>query len=578
MGNSQSDNSRSNPTSPNSPVATRQHQQHVARRKESTHALSHVKSRDKDKDKDGSGVPPTASLISTSSSASTATQPTRAHAHATVTPSPGSHSRARSIASGTGEKASPAGSKLKAEDSASSQKSDSSVMGSDHSKNQRQPPARASPLPTPATPANAQDTAPKAEKPPSQPSPAVQPVDVPQSGHSVHSPDRFFPSGLPASGSPYGLPPSNYSRPPRLPLPIEEEVHTPGSPIITPHDVNSPVGHDAEGLQRRSSVLSSTTMDEEETDNDAYTATADQNSVAPSVPTVVEWHGPGNKIFVTGTFVQWDRKFKLHRDKEKGGFHATLQLRPGTHHLKFLVDGDMITSNDLPTTVDYTNILVNYIEVVAPLPTTADKQPTVPAEPMPIPGAAIEKGQATGTDEPAAKPLPIRSDAHAPETESTLPLAQDSAAPTPQAAQPTPIPDATPRAASPRPQQQDQKPQKPPREVLPRPKYTNTIPQFLLDLDTYQNPQDERFQRSSRVINELPQPPSLPMFLSKSILNGTTPHKDDASVLIMPNHTVLNHLATSSIKSGVLATSGTTRYKRKFLTTIMYKPTSDDGS
>jgi hypothetical protein len=66
-------------------------------------------------------------------------------------------------------------------------------------------------------------------------------------------------------------------------------------------------------------------------------------------------------------------------------------------------------------------------------------------------------------------------------------------------------------------------------------------------------------------------------------------------VLIMPNHTVLNHLATSSIKNGVLATSGTTRYKRKviylttsferspsstnnaqFLTTIMYKPTSDE--
>jgi len=64
------------------------------------------------------------------------------------------------------------------------------------------------------------------------------------------------------------------------------------------------------------------------------------------------------------------------------------------------------------------------------------------------------------------------------------------------------------------------------------------------------------------------------MFLGKSILNGNMPHKDDASVLLMPNHTVLNHLATSSIKHGVLATSGTTRYKRKFLTTIMYKPTT----
>jgi hypothetical protein len=67
------------------------------------------------------------------------------------------------------------------------------------------------------------------------------------------------------------------------------------------------------------------------------------------------------------------------------------------------------------------------------------------------------------------------------------------------------------------------------------------------------------------------------MFLAKSILNGATPMKDDASVLIMPNHTVLNHLATSSIRQKVLATSATTRYKRKFLTTIMYKPTSEVG-
>jgi hypothetical protein len=113
---------------------------------------------------------------------------------------------------------------------------------------------------------------------------------------------------------------------------------------------------------------------------------------------------------------------------------------------------------------------------------------------------------------------------------------------------------------------QQQKSAKEPAETVtnvPRPTYTHKIPQFLLDLDNYSNPEDENFQRAQKVASTLPPPPSLPMFLSKSILNGNTPHKDDASVLIMPNHTVLNHLATSSIKSGVLATSGTTRYKRK---------------
>lgn len=103
----------------------------------------------------------------------------------------------------------------------------------------------------------------------------------------------------------------------------------------------------------------------------------------------------------------------------------------------------------------------------------------------------------------------------------------------------------------------------PAKQRRPRPKYTNQVPEYLYDLDVHTNPEDERYQRANRVITILPQPPTLPMIMNKSILNMVTPHKDDASVLNMPNHTILNHLATSSIKSGVLATSGTTRYKRK---------------
>src|SRR2546421_9289541 len=42
---------------------------------------------------------------------------------------------------------------------------------------------------------------------------------------------------------------------------------------------------------------------------------------------------------------------------------TTIRLPPGTHHLKFIVNGEMRTTNDLPTAVDFTNVLVNYIEV-----------------------------------------------------------------------------------------------------------------------------------------------------------------------------------------------------------------------
>ncbi|TEB40173.1 hypothetical protein FA13DRAFT_1724402 [Coprinellus micaceus] len=51
------------------------------------------------------------------------------------------------------------------------------------------------------------------------------------------------------------------------------------------------------------------------------------------------------------------------------------------------------------------------------------------------------------------------------------------------------------------------------------------------------------------------------------------PLTDDASVLAVPSHVVLHHLCTSAIRNGVLAVATTTRYKKKYLTTVYYKPT-----
>ncbi|KAF8956502.1 hypothetical protein BDZ97DRAFT_1925406 [Flammula alnicola] len=51
------------------------------------------------------------------------------------------------------------------------------------------------------------------------------------------------------------------------------------------------------------------------------------------------------------------------------------------------------------------------------------------------------------------------------------------------------------------------------------------------------------------------------------------PLTDDNSVLPVPSHVVLHHLCTSAIRNGVLAVANTTRYRKKYLTTIYYKPT-----
>lgn len=185
----------------------------------------------------------------------------------------------------------------------------------------------------------------------------------------------------------------------------------------------------------------------------------------------------------------------------------------------FIVDNDMRTSDKLPTAVDYTNILVNYLEVSyddVVKPDTESpagkKKESIPVEELPPP---------PGIYPPQTLPP----------TPELQPIQQ-------------PVPDAKPKVPPPSPT-----------------KYHQNIPRYLLDLDAPE--ESRRFARANAVGANLPTPPTLPMFLSKSILNGTTPMKDDSSVLIMPNHTVLNHLATSSIKDNILATSATTRYKQK---------------
>lgn len=168
----------------------------------------------------------------------------------------------------------------------------------------------------------------------------------------------------------------------------------------------------------------------------------------------------------------------------------------------------MQLSNELPTAVDYTNILVNYIEV------SADD----------IPKAKEEAKVPDGVYPPQVLPHGTEAKDHAPDSIGKTRIGGT--------------------------------------EVKPEPVFWGKeMPPYLLDIDKPEG--SIRQQRAARGQADFPPPPGLPLFLGKSILNGTTPMKDDSSVLNMPNHTVLNHLATSSIKNQVIATSLTTRYKRK---------------
>jgi hypothetical protein len=175
----------------------------------------------------------------------------------------------------------------------------------------------------------------------------------------------------------------------------------------------------------------------------------------------------------------------------------------------------MQTSPDLPTTVDFGNNLVNYIEVS---PDEAHKQ-QVPAPPA------------------------------APHAEAQVAAAAQAVSSTQELAP------------------QSSKPSQPKGKAVPPPEaYRNQIPKYLIDFDQAEDSQ--AYQYAVNAIERLPNPPALPGFLSKPILNAATLMKDDNSVLNMPNHTILNHLATSSIKNNILAVSATTRYRNKVCKTM----------
>ncbi|KAJ5669272.1 hypothetical protein N7462_010342 [Penicillium macrosclerotiorum] len=341
------------------------------------------------------------------------------------------------------------------------------------------------------------------------------PVQVPISRHAAGR-DSVAPSGPPLNS--YYNATTHLQRPPRLPLPIGDATTTPGSPISGPEDshIQSLPADQVldQHMDPEQSNISSVTLDGDEIMDELQPF--DTSGVGKAVPTVIEWNGPGQKVYVTGTFVNWEKKFKLHRNENDGAvMSTTLNLRPGTHHLKFIVDGEMRASDVLPTAVDFTNHLVNYIEISA-------DDPNDNLTPGVNPPQSVTDSSKEGQSEETSDDSPKKEDAE---------------------------------------------------EEVPPGEFGSTIPQFLADLDKEED--SPAYLQAANVIGDTPTPPSLPLFLGKSILNSTTPTKDDSSVLNYPNHTVLNHLATSSIKNGVLATSVTTRYKRKYVTTILYKPTGD---
>ncbi|WWC87329.1 uncharacterized protein L201_002218 [Kwoniella dendrophila CBS 6074] len=240
----------------------------------------------------------------------------------------------------------------------------------------------------------------------------------------------------------------------------------------------------------------------------------------------IHWTQGGKTVYVTGNFADnWKGRIKLHRSTHD--FNTILRLPPGQYRLKFIVDDSWRCSKMISTAADDDGTLVNWIEVEAP------------------------KTEEEMRAEWAMDSKPAVKDEIDDETEWS-----------------TTIPPAL------------------------------TLYQYIEELPNSFTPEEySLFLKSVPYLPNVPAPPTLPRILDKVIVNNDTKRLwdshdpsmaqqtgysgapaalDDNSILAVPNHVVLNHLTASAIRNGTLGVGTTTRYRKKYITTMFFKPTLSD--
>eukprot|EP01135_Chromosphaera_perkinsii_P001222 Nk52_evm21s162 gene=Nk52_evmTU21s162 len=189
-----------------------------------------------------------------------------------------------------------------------------------------------------------------------------------------------------------------------------------------------------------------------------------------NVPTVLRWNGGGRNVFVTGTFNNWQERIRLVKSHEE--FSAIINLPPGSHQYKFIVDDEWKFNPDQPTLSDKSGAVNNSITI---------------------------------SDEYFEDPLNTQTSRAMPES--------------------------------------------------PSGQYSQEVPKFD---------------------NDTKPPPVLPPHLLEVILNSEPVSKIDPTLLPVPNHVMLNHLYALSVRDGVMVLGVTHRYKKKYVTTVLYKPVFTD--
>lgn len=269
-------------------------------------------------------------------------------------------------------------------------------------------------------------------------------------------------------------------------------------------------------------------------------------------PVEITWKQGGDKVYVTGSFTGWRKMISLIPVPDKQGlFHVKLQLPAGTHRFRFIVDNELKFSDFLPTATDQTGNFVNYLEVKPP-------PPPVPA------GQSSDSKSSSERKRRRSSVSSRKSKASEKDGKGGMePMSARSRIAMEIRNDPDDFGDGYSRFVH-------------EESSTPNFEYTQEIPTVFTDpkvMEEYYLTLDRKKNSNSSSLQWLT-PPQLPPHLENIILNSSqdTSNENTSGALPIPNHVVLNHLVTTSIKHNTLCVASIIRYKHKYVTQILYAP------
>lgn len=357
---------------------------------------------------------------------------------------------------------------------------------------------------------------------------------------------------------------------------------------------------------------SPTTGGEPAADNDV-----DMGDASGLVPVEIKWVNtkkePIHKIGVIGSFLQWHAIIELFplRPLE---YLNTLHLPLGVHKLLYIINNEYRVLELLPTATDLEGIFFNWFEVIG--------ESLLFTHPMSMPDDLPYDANIVGASSPTpgvdATPPPIAGKLQVDAINRKLTsLLTKVSKETDQFEHIEYVEDEAMEQA---PQEGThlQVPSHPNSEphstgnslVLlvayhrSPPSYLSDIPEMFINYDYFKRQLPDF---------ELPEPPQLPAHLNNVLLNkmnAANPSRDPSQLgagpavpgltlkrpqlrradlsyyasnnqnyhLSIPNHVILNHLMTTSIRNEVLTVACITRYLGKFITQIMHSPADTTSS